>query len=240
MLEELARDVTGWPAHAGRVFRAAGLDAMAAQSPAPAFAAHARYPLASSAWTGSTAPFDEIAHTVDVRPISQDEGWYNIRNIGFHLWRLSAYALDRTRGAAARRGRRLPLSSSARSAIPRRCSAAPGARATKPGSRPNCMCRSRSGRRGFFAGIADFYGSVPNVSSITVFVDGVEIPVGAGHLPQSLDLVAAANGQDRHRRGARPPDARPRSASGEPRRSHLSLWLSRPILAAVPIAGALG
>ena len=39
--------------------------------------------------------FDEIMHTVDVRPISQHEGWHNIRNIGFFLWRLGAYRMQR-------------------------------------------------------------------------------------------------------------------------------------------------
>jgi hypothetical protein len=32
-------------------------------------------------------------HTVDVRQPSQQEGWYNIRNIGFFLWRLQSYPL---------------------------------------------------------------------------------------------------------------------------------------------------
>ena len=34
-----------------------------------------------------------MAHTVDVRPVGQREGWHNIRNIGFFLWRLGSYPL---------------------------------------------------------------------------------------------------------------------------------------------------
>ena len=38
--------------------------------------------------------FDEIVHEIDVAPISQSHGWYEIRNIGFFLWRLNAYGID--------------------------------------------------------------------------------------------------------------------------------------------------
>jgi len=38
--------------------------------------------------------FDFMSHTVDVRYPRQDEGWHNIRNIGFFLWRLRAYSAE--------------------------------------------------------------------------------------------------------------------------------------------------
>src|SRR6266404_2797496 len=38
--------------------------------------------------------FDFMSHTVDVRRPVQSEGWYNIPNIGFFLWRLRAYPMD--------------------------------------------------------------------------------------------------------------------------------------------------
>ena len=38
-------------------------------------------------------PFDSAMHTVDVRPISQDEGWHNIQNLVVFLWRLTAFPL---------------------------------------------------------------------------------------------------------------------------------------------------
>ena len=34
-------------------------------------------------------PFDITTHTVDVRPICQCAGWYNIKKVGFFFWRLS-------------------------------------------------------------------------------------------------------------------------------------------------------
>ena len=38
--------------------------------------------------------FDNITHTVDVRPIQQVEGWYNIQNVGFFLWRLQSFFIQ--------------------------------------------------------------------------------------------------------------------------------------------------
>jgi hypothetical protein len=37
--------------------------------------------------------FDQTMHTVDVRPPGQQDGWHNLRNIGFFLWRLQSYPL---------------------------------------------------------------------------------------------------------------------------------------------------
>ena len=39
-------------------------------------------------------PFDATTHTVDVRPPCQLTGWYNIRNIGFFLWRLESFFIQ--------------------------------------------------------------------------------------------------------------------------------------------------
>ena len=38
--------------------------------------------------------FDEITHTVDVREIAQHDGWHNIKDIGFFLWRLISHRLE--------------------------------------------------------------------------------------------------------------------------------------------------
>jgi hypothetical protein len=38
--------------------------------------------------------FDFMSHTVDVRAPRQSEGRYNIRNIGFFLWRLRSYPME--------------------------------------------------------------------------------------------------------------------------------------------------
>jgi hypothetical protein len=174
MLEELARDVTGWPAHAVEYFELLGWtqwlrNHLRFHSPrTPDIRSVERMDRLNGA-------FDEIAHAVDVRPISQDEGWHNIRNIGFHLWRLNAYALDDT---AARRlgaagdfryffsplGQSAPLFSQAR-----REGDEAGLATELHVPQPIRPAR-------FFAGIADFYGPVSNETSLTVFVDGAEIP----------------------------------------------------------------
>jgi hypothetical protein len=174
MLEELARDVTGWPAHAVEYFELLGWTQWLRNHVRP----HCLQTpdIRSVERMGRlNGAFDEISHTVDVRKITQDEGWHNIRNIGFHLWRLTAYALDRTQA--------------------RRLGAAPDFRYFFSPLGQSAPLFSRVRREGdeaglatelhvpqpirparFFTRIADFYGSVPNESSITVFVDGVEIP----------------------------------------------------------------
>lgn len=92
MLEELARDVTGWAAHAVEFFELLiwnqNLNHLRMHS---AGCPDLRSPEAVDRLNG---PFDFMSHTVDVRFPRQDEGWYNIRNIGFFLWRLRAYRLE--------------------------------------------------------------------------------------------------------------------------------------------------
>jgi len=99
MLEELARDVTGWGAHAAEMFARLGWTQCVRNHVRPdAFRTpDLRNPAALDLLDG---PFDTAAHTVDVRPISQLEGWYGIRNVAFFLWRLRSYAVERS---AARR-----------------------------------------------------------------------------------------------------------------------------------------
>ncbi len=106
MLEELARDVTGWSAHAVAFFEQLGwtqnLNHLRV-TPAPNAAgadpdasnrvgtAHVRNIEAMDLLDGA---FDITTHTVDVRRIRRYQGWYNIRKIGFFLWRLESYPLD--------------------------------------------------------------------------------------------------------------------------------------------------
>ncbi len=91
VLEQLARDVTGWNARAVEFFQLLATTQ---------FLNHLRL-------TNNYAPdlrqweplerlgtaFETTAHTVDVRHVAQDEGKYNIPNIGIFLWRLNAYRL---------------------------------------------------------------------------------------------------------------------------------------------------
>ena len=120
MLEELARDVTGWAAHAVEFFELLGwnqmLEHLRLHEP--------RSPdiRRSSGWTGSTAPSTTSATPSTCARSPRHEGWHNIRNIGFFLWRLQRLSARECPGAASRGGRRA-ATTSARSATRRRCSA---------------------------------------------------------------------------------------------------------------------
>ena len=90
MLEQLARDVTGWPAHAVEFRELLG------------WTQHLEHQRPQACWFDVRSlerdervdgPFDIASHTVDVRPIGRDEGWHAIRNVGFFLWRLGSYPL---------------------------------------------------------------------------------------------------------------------------------------------------
>ena len=93
MLEELARDVTGWAAHAVEFFELLGWtqcvrNHLRMHSPRTPDLRNIEL------LDRLDGAFDEIAHTVDVRPIAQSDGWHNIKNIGFFLWRLRSYELE--------------------------------------------------------------------------------------------------------------------------------------------------
>lgn len=171
MLEELARDVTGWAAHAVEFFELLiwnqNLNHLRLHSTG---CPDLRSPEAADRLNG---PFDFMSHTVDVRFPRQDEGWYNIRNIGFFLWRLRAYRME---NVVARQG-----------ALPWQCHFSP------LGNRAPLFSRLR--REGEEAGLAtefhvpgpirpaaffkdpdEFYGLTSN-DSMVVIRDGVAVPV---------------------------------------------------------------
>lgn len=106
MLEELARDITDWSAHAVAFFEQLGwtqnlnhLRDSAAPNPNAldpnAFdrvgTAHIRNLNAMDLLDG---PFDITTHTVDVRRIRRTQGWYKIKAIGFFLWRLESFHMQ--------------------------------------------------------------------------------------------------------------------------------------------------
>ena len=94
MLEQLARDVTGWDARAVEFFqRLATTQYMNhIRSDNPYAPDLRRWEPLERVGTA----FDPIAHTADVRRVNRRRGKYNIPNIGIFLWRLAACPLTRS------------------------------------------------------------------------------------------------------------------------------------------------
>lgn len=94
MLEQLARDVTGWPARAVEYFQLLGWSQHMNHLRHHAYYAPDLRRAEALLWRGSA--FDTFAHTVDVRHISAGAGRHNIPNIGLTLWRVRAFQLTRS------------------------------------------------------------------------------------------------------------------------------------------------
>jgi len=98
MLEQLARDVTGWPARAVEFFQLLGWTQNMNH-----LRTHAHYAPNLRNWEKlhwRDTAFDTIAHTVDVRRISTGAARHNIPNIGLYLWRVRAFPLTRSQAVA--------------------------------------------------------------------------------------------------------------------------------------------
>jgi hypothetical protein len=93
VLEQIARDVTGWTAHAVEFF-----ELLAATQNMnhirPACTTIDLHDSDGIELLGGA--FERAAHTVDVRQIDRNGGRYNIPNIGIFLWRLQSYSLKRS------------------------------------------------------------------------------------------------------------------------------------------------
>lgn len=91
VLEQLARDVTGWPAVAVEFFQRLGttqhLNHVRLR---PAATASVRDAAAAELADGA---FDPFAHTLEVRRAATRGGRFNIPHIGIYLWRLQAQPL---------------------------------------------------------------------------------------------------------------------------------------------------
>ena len=92
MLEQLARDVTDWPARAVEFFE---------QLATTQYMNHIRLHAPATADLRSTlrmrqlgGPFNTVAHTGEMRRPEKGSGRYNIPNIGIFLWRLQPFALS--------------------------------------------------------------------------------------------------------------------------------------------------
>jgi hypothetical protein len=99
VLEQLARDVTGWGAHAVEFFKLlADTQYMNHIRPHNYYAPDLRH------WEPRAymnTGFDATAHKVDVRRIAVERGRYNIQNIGIFLWSLNAYGLTMSPAVSA-------------------------------------------------------------------------------------------------------------------------------------------
>lgn len=101
MLEQLARDVTGWPARAVEFFQLlATTQWMNHLRPENQSYLSVRGAERLEYLNGpfEDAPIGEtdLTHTVDVRRIASARGRYNIPNVGIFLWRLRAFSLTRS------------------------------------------------------------------------------------------------------------------------------------------------
>jgi hypothetical protein len=93
MLEQLARDVTGWPAHAVEFFELLAVTQ---------HLNHVRPGKGGTVDLGNAnrlellgGPFETVAHTGEVRHIDNARGRYNIPNVGLFLWRIQSYPISR-------------------------------------------------------------------------------------------------------------------------------------------------
>ncbi|HUG29454.1 MAG TPA: hypothetical protein VMQ65_02920 [Candidatus Limnocylindria bacterium] len=109
VLEQLARDVTGWDAKAVEYFqRLCWTQHMNHFRPQTVASPDMRQSLALE-WIGT--PFETACRTVDVRRIETRAGRHNMPNVGLHLWRIRAYPHRESPAirVAARRYRVSPL-----------------------------------------------------------------------------------------------------------------------------------
>lgn len=180
VLEQIARDVTGWNARAVEYFQLLGTTQyMNHRRPFNHYAPDLRRwePLARIG-----GAFESVAHTVDVRRIESSRGRFNIPNIGIFLWRLGAYR--HTRSPAVRVDDRRWLASPL--GAPLQLFTNPLAEdeithLAEPINVPDPI-----GRRTLAARKALYYGTRPaptadvdNVDpSIVLYIDGNEVPRG--------------------------------------------------------------
>ena len=101
MLEQLARDVTRWPARAVEFFQLLAttqyLNHLRPENQSFISVRSAeRLEYLDSAFEHATTGGADLTHTVDVRRIASGRGRYNIPNAGIFLWRLREFPLTRS------------------------------------------------------------------------------------------------------------------------------------------------
>jgi len=91
-LEELARDATGWGAHAVEMFQTLGVTQYV-KHPRP----WSHYAPDLRDWKQGfyiDSGFNQVSHRVDVRRIESRRGRWNLPNVGVFLWTLGAYGVS--------------------------------------------------------------------------------------------------------------------------------------------------
>jgi hypothetical protein len=92
MLEQLARDTTGWPARAVEFFQYL---ATTQNVNHPRLDASRTADLTDGARLDVVGTsFDGLSRSVDVRHVDNGRGTHNLMNLGIYLWRLQAYPVD--------------------------------------------------------------------------------------------------------------------------------------------------
>ncbi|PCI42736.1 MAG: hypothetical protein COB51_12555 [Moraxellaceae bacterium] len=89
VLEQLARDVTGWNARAVEFFKQLGWTQYSNHNRNNVFYSPDLRDIEPLSRIGSA--FNTVQHTVDVRRAESNRGRFNIPNVGIFLWRLEAY-----------------------------------------------------------------------------------------------------------------------------------------------------
>lgn len=185
VLEQLARDVTGWETHSAEYFQLLT---------ATQHVNHVRRRKGAfldlrddEALGRIQSPFDRIARTVDVRHIQNRRGRYNIPNVGIFLWRLQSFShtatpvfqLDAHRFLFSPLGMNIQLFNRPQT------EAGPGALSI-PLNVPEPL-----GRRLLSAHLDDYYGVD---RSILLIVNGNPLVPGQGQ--QTSDLITACDLSD--------------------------------------------
>ena len=92
VLEQLARDITGWRCKAVEFFeRTAATQHVNHPRPAHRFTIDVRNARPNALYG---TPFEQAAHLAEMRHIDNARGRYNVPNVGLFLWRLQSYFLQ--------------------------------------------------------------------------------------------------------------------------------------------------
>ena len=180
VLEQLARDVTGWDARAVEFFKDIGWTQFMNHDRDDVYYSPNMRELEPLERIGSA--FNTAQHTVDVRRIESNRGRFNIPNIGIFLWRLTAY--PHTRCPAIRLAPRRYLASALGHAInlyshPRGSNEKFITELSTPENVPEPLGRRQMHRHleSYYGLRATSGGDTDNAEpSVLLFVNGVEIP----------------------------------------------------------------